>query len=126
VSGSCLLAWVLDLSWPPADVSPNAHHGHWGQRYRAQQSYKTTCAWEIKACKLPRLPAGSIPEIHTVFFQPDNGRKRDWDNMIASSKYALDAIAEALGVNDNKFRLSFEFDVPPEKDGRLHLEIFVW
>jgi crossover junction endodeoxyribonuclease RusA len=47
------------------------------------------------------FPAGDIP-LTVTFFPPDN-RKRDRTNMEAAFKAGFDGIADALGVDDNRF-----------------------
>jgi hypothetical protein len=47
---------------------------------------------------------------------------RDFDNAIASLKASLDGLADALRVDDNRFRLSFAWGEPC-KPGRVEIVI---
>lgn len=49
----------------------------------------------------PRFPDG---EIHlTIVFHPPDNRRRDLDNLLASIKAGLDALAISWGVDDTRF-----------------------
>lgn len=54
----------------------------------------------------PKFPDGLI-DVKVIFYPP-NKRRRDMDNMLASIKAALDAVSEAWGVDDSRFRLTLE------------------
>jgi crossover junction endodeoxyribonuclease RusA len=45
--------------------------------------------------------------VHLHFVPPDR-RRRDLDNLIASMKAGLDGLADALGVDDSRWKLSAE------------------
>lgn len=47
-------------------------------------------------------PEGCIP-LAITFVMPDK-RKRDVDNLLAACKQSLDGMAQALGVDDSRFR----------------------
>lgn len=47
-------------------------------------------------------PEGNIA-LSLLFLTPDK-RKRDLDGMLSSAKHALDGIAQALGVDDSRFK----------------------
>jgi crossover junction endodeoxyribonuclease RusA len=52
------------------------------------------------------LPDGPIA-VRLTFHPPDN-RRRDIDNALSCCKAYLDGIADAYGVNDNRFTLTLE------------------
>lgn len=91
------------LPWPPKDLSPNARV-HWSRRSKAAKAYRAAC-WA--AC----LEAGlrSIAwegEIHLwISFVPPDRRHRDDDNMISAFKSGRDGLADALKVDDKRFRI---------------------
>lgn len=91
---------TVTLPWPPAKLNPNARI-HWGQKSRIVSGYRGTC------CGLVRMAGLKAPErgpVHvTVDYYPPDKRKRDWDNIIASSKALFDGLADALGVDDSRF-----------------------
>ncbi|MDF0543357.1 hypothetical protein PX699_13445 [Sphingobium sp. H39-3-25] len=41
----------------------------------------------------------------TIIFCPPDRRKRDLDGMLSRMKQGLDAVAEAIGVDDSEFRV---------------------
>jgi crossover junction endodeoxyribonuclease RusA len=92
----------LRLPWPPSLLSPNAR-GSWRKKEGARKKYKSDCGHLAKAA----IPSFCNNEIHLkiVFYPPDN-RRRDLDNMLASIKYGLDAIAQSWGVDDNRFAMT--------------------
>ncbi len=68
------------------------------------------------------LTASDDPIPVVMRFYPPDRRHRDDDNMIGSMKAARDSIAEALGVNDRRFRPHYIF-AEPEKPGRIEVEL---
>lgn len=101
--------FVIELPWPPKELSPNARQ-HFHAAARAKKAYRSRCRvlGEAQALSSVRNGAQSVL-VHLAFFKPDK-RHRDWDNMVASMKSGLDGLADAMGVDDSKWRLSF--DVP--------------
>lgn len=89
---------TITLPWPPAALSPNARHGHWGSHYKARKKYKDNCLKEMLAQKIKRMDADEL-RVRITFHPPDK-RLRNKDNMIASFKYGQDAVANAVGVPD--------------------------
>ena len=95
---------VIELPFPPSELMPNRKNGkHWGSTHdiktgARETAYKAT----QKAMEAWKEPEGNIP-ISILFVSPDK-RHRDLDNLLAASKAAVDGIAEALGVNDKRFR----------------------
>lgn len=96
----------LTLPWPPKDLSPNARV-HWSKRSKAAKAYREACFWEAKrllaAGGWQDLPAEGDLHLWLDFYPPDR-RHRDDDNLIAAFKAGRDGIAEALKVNDKRFR----------------------
>lgn len=96
----------LVLPWPPKALSPNARV-HWTVRSKAAKAYRGACYWLTKQLMstggLRDLPEGSL-HLWVDFYPPDK-RHRDDDNMISAFKSGRDGIAEALGINDKRFRM---------------------
>ena len=93
----------VTLPWMPKALNPN-QRGHWSVKSKAAKAYR-------RACHLLTLEAGLRGvdwegDIHVWidYFPPDR-RHRDQDNMIASCKALFDGLADALRVNDKRFRL---------------------
>ncbi len=90
--------------WPPSILSPNAR-AHWAQKSRAAKKYRADCALLTKQFGLSVDWDGPV-DFFIEFFPPDR-RHRDDDNLIASFKSGRDGIAQALGIDDRRFRLAF-------------------
>lgn len=92
----------IELDFPPADLFPNRANGkHWGSVYATKKKYREACGWATKAQIRPLEPPKRIAL--TLTYLMADGRHRDVDNLLAASKAGLDAMAEALGVNDKIF-----------------------
>lgn len=92
----------LILPWPPKILSPNAR-AHWSKRSKAAKAYRQECFVLCKSAKIKMPVTDGLVHFFVEFFPPDR-RHRDDDNMIASFKSGRDGIADALGINDKKFR----------------------
>ena len=66
---------------------------------------------------------GDIP-VSIVFVAPDK-RNRDLDNCLAAAKPQIDGIADALGVNDKRFRPILLNYVAGDKPGAMLVAIGV-
>lgn len=95
----------LTIPWPPKDLSPNARV-HWSVRRKAVKTYRDACFWATKQLMAlggwQNLPDGDL-HLWIDFYPPDR-RHRDDDNMLAAFKSGRDGIADALGINDKRFR----------------------
>lgn len=98
--------YTATLPWFPKELSTNGQHGHWAPRAKATKAYREACAWQAKAQGWKPVTWQSVL-VHLVFFPPDK-RRRDGANCLSSSKALLDGLADVLGVDDSKFRVSFE------------------
>ena len=117
----------ITLPWPDKRLSPNARV-HWrakaGPKKQAR-SDATIATYGALGCGLRDIRArlaGKAPIPLTITFTPPDARRRDRDNMQGSAKHLLDGIADALGVDDYRFRPSYEF-ADPEAPGRVVVEI---
>lgn len=108
---------TIELPWPPRELSPNARV-HWG-KVRGKNSPGDKY---MRDCIL--LTPKSIPDgTHlSIEFRPPDKRRRDLDNMLASFKRGIDAIASVMGVDDYTFSLSLKRG-DPIKGGRVIVEI---
>lgn len=95
---------IVNFPWPPRELSPNARV-HWAKKAKAAKQYKADCMWIMKAAK----PKTFNMELQ-ITFEPPTKRRMDLDNMLSSFKYGIDAIAESLGVDDSKFRITISRD----------------
>lgn len=93
----------LDLPWPDKNLNPNKRL-HWAVLAKAKKQYRQICCAITLQAKISVCKTGEDPIFLEVLFCPPDRRHRDYDNMIASMKSGLDGVADALGVNDRRFR----------------------
>jgi len=95
----------LTLPWPAKELSPNARL-HWAQVAKYKKAYRMACFALALQAGWRRIDVGTTGDIHLwVDFYPPDKRHRDMDNMLASCKALFDGVADALEVNDKRFRL---------------------
>ncbi len=92
---------MINLPWPPKQLSPNARV-HWKMKSAFAKRYRNTCKVICLSEKLTAPKTEGKLHLWITFFPPDK-RKRDDDNMIASFKAGRDGIADALGIDDSLF-----------------------
>ena len=92
----------VTLPWPPKELNPNAR-GHWSKRSKAAKAYRKAC-WALALQAGIKIDWEGDVHLWLTFFPPDL-RHRDDDNMIASFKSGRDGLADALGINDKRFRI---------------------
>lgn len=117
---------IIKIPYPSRALGPNGGHGHWSTKHTAKKAYKADgyhATLEAMGRNRPKFPeSGEIPV--RVRWQPKARRNIDMDNCIASLKSGFDGIAEALGVNDSRFRLTFEMG-EPVKGGAVTITVEV-
>lgn len=105
--------WQVMLPWPARELSPNAR-GHWAKKSTAAKRYRHTCKikalqaiqegdWDVQAAR-DLAEAGGYLHLFIDFYPPDR-RHRDDDNVIASFKSGRDGLADALKIDDSRFRI---------------------
>jgi len=113
----------VSLPWPARVLSPNGKNkGHWGVKHRATVKAKNEAFYLAKEAGLRITSNADRIKINCVFIQPDR-RNRDEDNMISSLKAALDGVALALGVDDSRFSITWEFPDEIVKNGQVIVEV---
>lgn len=92
----------VELPWPSSKLRPNASSpGAWRIKQSAAKAYRADC--DI-VCRAAGLRKTGIDRAHlTLRFCPPDRRRRDLDNMLASFKQGIDAIASSIGVDDYHF-----------------------
>lgn len=114
--------YLIRLPWPPAKTSPNASgQGKWRAKSGAARAYKKACAWECAIRQVRALDCDAVDV--EVTFCPTANRRYDLDNMLARSKQGLDAVAEAIGVDDGDWRSMRLIRGPKVKDGCIVVHI---
>lgn len=116
--------WSLELPWPAPALSPNARV-HWAVLAKTKKSYRARCRVIGLQAGLGVLAGrdGRVA-VHLTFVPPDR-RARDWDNLVASMKAGLDGLADAMGVDDSRWRLSFEVGSDPVPGGVVAVSVEV-
>jgi crossover junction endodeoxyribonuclease RusA len=111
----------VDLPWPPSSLRPNASSpGAWRRKQSAAKSYKADCAIVCRASGLARV---NVQRAHlSMRFCPPDRRRRDLDNMLASVKQGIDAIAESIGIDDYHFGFTLVRG-EPVKGGKVMIEV---
>jgi len=117
----------LILPWPSPDLSPNAR-SHWGKRMRATREARglafvmaRNIGWNV-SITTPWQQDDAPITLHIDVFPPDR-RRRDDDNMSARFKAYRDGIADALGINDNRFREALFLHDHPKPGGQLRVRL---
>lgn len=120
---SCLSgkSYVFELPWPSPKLSPNSRE-HWSKVARLKRAYRARCRAIGVSVGLGYLKGSeNAVSVHLTFFPPD-AKRRDMDNMLASMKAGLDGLADAMGVDDSKWRIAMEV-AEPEKGGLVLVEV---
>ena len=91
----------ITLPWPDPALSPNSRISRYdkAEAMRAVRLEARALARNAGA-HLVGFPEGRIGMTVTFYFPDD--RRRDIDNCLASLKGALDGIADALGIDDER------------------------
>jgi crossover junction endodeoxyribonuclease RusA len=112
---------IIRLPFPAPELFPNRKNGkHWKATVAIKEAQKDAAIFLTKQAMQTThsaWPDGSIP-LSLVYLTPDK-RKRDIDNMLAASKALLDGMAQALGVDDSRFRPILIDVVSGNKEGAL-------
>ena len=107
------------LPWPPSILKPNGSHGHWARKSTAAKRYKADCAI---LCRVALDKAEADRAHLTIRFCPPDARRRDLDNMLAAAKHGLDAVSDAIGMDDSRFGLTL-MRGEPVKGGAVIIEV---
>ena len=99
---------MIELPWPPKTLSPNNRACRFAKA-RDTKKYRRDCYLCAKAANV-RVSSESLTLALT--FCPPDRRRRDLDNMLASAKGLIDAVADALGVDDQHFSLLLDRGEP--------------
>ncbi len=108
---------TFKLAWPEACLSQN-HRGHWAtsapRKKKARMVAKRVCKAALRNGKLLRKEHLSVT---LTFHPPELKRRRDLQNLIGSMKYGVDGIADAVGMDDSQFDISFGWGPVLDTDG---------
>lgn len=97
---------IVKLPFPHAELFPNRKNGkHWGTTNSIKAAQKLegfVLTKQAAHTAGPQEWPEHIP-LSLMFVMPDK-RHRDSDNMLAASKALIDGMADALKVNDKRFK----------------------
>lgn len=88
------------LPWMSKELFRNRERTqHWSVRGRASKDARLTAKLIASGIK---VKSGGDIRLQIVFHPPDR-RRRDMDNMHGALKPSLDGVADALGIDDQRF-----------------------
>lgn len=94
---------IITLPWPDKRLSPNARV-HWATKAKAVKAAR----WVAFGRMLGSTQFHGVRGLQVSYtFHPSDARRRDLDNLIASTKASTDGIAQACSVDDSTFKLSY-------------------
>lgn len=113
----------VTLPWPPRVLSPNSR-AHWRKLASVKALYRRAC-WALTRDAVgvdwPRPASG--PVTVALEFVPPDRRARDLDNCIAAMKSGLDGLADALQLDDRRFRLLVQMAEPGSVGGFVRVAV---
>ena len=114
------------LPWPDSRLMPNAkRRSHWrayqpvAKREREVAHYLAKASHGFQEARTA-LSGGEGHIVLQIRFYPPDKRHRDDDGMIGAFKHARDGVADALEVDDRRFRPHYFFE-DSEKPGRVEI-----
>lgn len=110
---------LIVFPWPPRELNPNSNT-HWRKKSGIKITYREVCRQQVPAV---RLQMGRTYGIKIKFYPPR--AVGDIDNMLASIKPLLDALADQLGINDKQFR-PWHLDIPGKSTVNPRVEIILY
>lgn len=111
---------TIFLPWPDRKLSPNARE-HWSSVAKVKKRAKHDACYATMDAGLRNIDAEAIT-VRVSFYPPDR-RPRDIDNCLASMKAAFDGIAQAIGIDDSKWKIEINPRGPVEKHGMVKVEL---
>ena len=111
----------LTLPYPPSDLRPNkSRTRYWRKNADASRAFKALCQVELRAQGVGKVDA---ERLHiSLTYCPTNRTRRDLDADLSASKAMIDALSDALGVDDQHFSYSL-FRGQPVKGGIVRVTI---
>ena len=100
---------TVTLPWPDKTLNPNSRE-HWTTHARAVKAARHEAGWSVRRC-FTQKPAWDRASVSLTFCPPD-ARRRDLQNCIGAAKALVDGIADAVGVDDSKFDMNYQFGEP--------------
>lgn len=111
----------IELPFPVNTLSPN-DRSHWAVKASVKKKYRRDCFLATKKHGMPEIPTDHKIPISLTFHPPGNYRY-DEDNLIARMKSGLDGVADALEVDDVRFKILPPTIADAVKGGKVILEL---
>lgn len=112
---------TLCLPYPPSELRPNkSRTRYWRKNADTARDYKALCQVELGDQGVGKVDATRL-HISLTYCATDRSR-RDLDADLAASKAMIDALSDALGVDDQHFSYSL-FRGQPVKGGIVRVTI---
>ena len=112
---------IINLRWPPKELSPNVRR-HWAVKAAAARAYKKEAWLRTYAALTGETWITQNRYLLIITFHQPDRRERDMDNMITLLKYGIDGIALAMNVNDKQFDYELK-NGDVIKGGRVDVEV---
>lgn len=115
---------TITLPWPDMSLMPNRKNGrHWGNTQAAKVRARQDGYFAVKSARTKPLELPERIPLSVEFISPDR-RARDIDNLLACIKPQIDGIAQALGVDDSRFRpITLDSSQDKNKRGYVRIQI---
>lgn len=110
----------ITFHFPPKELNPNRRL-HWAAKAKFAKAYRLECFIIAREAKAAVDWDGDI-HLFIDFWPPDK-RARDDDNTAASFKSGRDGLADALGVDDVRFRTHPYLHRMPYPGGKVVVRI---
>jgi len=112
--------YTIVLPWPSKDLSPNARVHHFVRARAAKKSRLD--GWIAALASGARKLDWEAVEAQWTFYPPD-ARHYDDDGLVSRAKAARDGVADAIGIDDNKWRMEAPVIAGVVKGGQVVLRI---
>ena len=109
----------VELPWPDRDLNPNSRV-HWTTKAKATKAARHEAGWALRRT-FRNKPTWDRARVSLTFCPPDE-RRRDLQNCICSAKALVDGIADAIGIDDAHFDISYAFG-PVVKGGAVNITV---
>lgn len=100
----------VTLPWLAKGLSPNTRQ-HWAKRHNAIRMARHHTAYLVMEVMGRNKLKWSRVKVTYTFHPPDK-RRRDLDNLIASTKALGDGISDAIGIDDQYFIPTYSIGAP--------------
>ena len=116
----------ITFPWPSPKVFPNYKRSHHWRTYRDEEKSERKDGADITLDAIDWRHRAAVKRIEgfihlRVTFTPPDRRKRDDDGCIGAFKHYRDGMADALRVDDARFRCEYVF-ADPAKPGCVIVE----